>query len=471
MRPKQTLYLALEDGNFLVVRPELAPCFGGTKRVVDLWDYSKDALGEPTDARHYPGSVIATDPTSRYIAIACTENEVDIMDTKGRYLINLQDSMGLKGVILMMDFLPSPGDLDLVLLVVLVSTNGEFRIHLFQWEAGKKPWKVRRHHGESGFQLRSVRVPQLLIPLSQAGPAAFLLVFERATCLCTGLLGTGFVATWSDLPNIAPMEAHRSLCKPIWVSWFQTPMGVPSFYGIIREDGVVTRIESSGEAIAGRSSAVLTGTVSCATMITLRDTRKSTDKNTYVVYGTESGPGRVILLKGKHDSGNEASILPNWAPLNDFHYTSSRQESPLNSPITRSGNIYGCSGMGTEGFVHELSRKVEASVCFSVGVEAFKDTNESINGTWDVPQCIKVKCTSGVCDAMPPDILISLNDRSVVLKHGERDELSAISEDHPWLDLSSKTFAAFFGKTVTFQLTANKLMVAKMVDGKVVAAG
>lgn len=474
LRTKQTLLLALEDGDFLFVSLNLD---AGSTRDEPILTTCPPKGTEPRCA--FPGSAIATGPSDRYIAMACAQNRVFILDTEFRNGTHPQDwesnlssfTIDIDGVILMMEFLPSPDDPDLVMLVVLVSIHGEFRVHFFQWDAGKKPWKITRHHGGSGFLLRSAQLPQLLIPLPEAGQAAFLLVFERTTCLCTGLLGAVFVATWSDLPDIAPMKSHRSLRKPIWVSWFKAPMGVPPFYAIIREDGVVTRIERSGEAIAGRSSAILAGTVSNATTITLRDTVKNADKITYVVYGTESGPGRVVLLKGRHDSSNDAPMLPNWAPLNDFHYMPASQESPLNSPITRPGKIYGCSGMGTEGFVHELSRKVEASVHFTIGVKAFKGINESINGMWDVPQCIKVNCTSGVCAVIPPNILISLNDRSVVLKHGERDELGVISEEHPWLDLSSKTFAAFFGKTVTFQLTANKLMVAKMVDGKVVAAG
>lgn len=459
---QQRLVLVLEDGDLLFlsdfdeiakgVAPALTPC-------------SQSVSSHPSEIL---SSQIAADPTSSYVALACFQNSIEVVDVRNQHRLDIHYAhLGISGIIIKMDFLyPPEKDPNLVLLAGVVARRGEFWIHLFQWDASKEPWKITKHHSEKGFQLPIRRAPpQLLIPLAEAGPAAFLVVYESHMLLCEGLLGDDFTTLCAPLPCPRPASSHTSSYLPLWVGWYKSPASGTPFYVLVREDGFTVRLGIEGNIVRASSDVTVAGTVANVAAVGLQDPAQGGAELVYLLYGAEAGPGRVVLVNGRDGTPNivdayAALTMPNWTPLNDSQVMpATSQISPYTGlPITTPGKIYGCSGLGTEASVLQLSRKVEVFVHSTLK----QDISSSMNGMWAIYDVEHRMRCSNQCRMCLPGILISFPTFSILLREcAVEGVLENVSQEDTWLDLSSKTLSVSFFRDVSSQLTTKEIVVSR----------
>jgi hypothetical protein len=255
--PPQFIVLALESGDsiFLVLRQSQngEVQFATTRRRV-----SKAMLNAQ------PGMHLAVNPSSRYMAVGCSEGLFAIYALHSRDELNQQYIRGeglspvaseryifIHGVIHKMEFLyPSADDEEHVILLLLIVRGGRIRMVLYEWETGGDLREVRTQ-SKRGHQLAdSNRMPLLLIPLTIR--SSFLLVSDIDTVLCKDILQGPPLFVPVDIGLDPPTPLHHGLGPPLWTSWTR-PLRLPYHTAslddiyIAREDGVVRFIEIDSE--------------------------------------------------------------------------------------------------------------------------------------------------------------------------------------------------------------------------------
>lgn len=210
------------------------------------------------------GMHLAVDPSSRYMAIGCsqdifaiyalhTRNDLKEQDAKGLDLRHIQSEryITFPGVIHKLEFLyPSTDDEEHIILVVLVVRGGKTRMVVFEWQAGMDLRKVAPH-SKRGYMLEeSRRMPLLLIPLTIK--SAFILVSESSMAVCVDILSGSPQCIDFNTEFDPPTSFHKGLGLPLWVSWTRPPRlgyhtAVRDDLYIAREDGLVKFFEIDSE--------------------------------------------------------------------------------------------------------------------------------------------------------------------------------------------------------------------------------
>ena len=207
-----------------------------------------------------PGTHLAVDPSSRYMAIGCSEGVFSIYALHSRDELKKQLSTGsdlrhvqsqtqeyFNGVIHKMEFLyPSADDENHIILLLLVVLRGKTRMMIYEWETGHDLKAVKAHSRKGHLLEESRQMPQLVIPLTIK--SSFILVSENSMAICRGLLeGQPKFVDFSDQTD-PPTRFHHGIGPPLWVSWARPSRLEPyrqtrdDVY-IAREDGLLKFVE------------------------------------------------------------------------------------------------------------------------------------------------------------------------------------------------------------------------------------
>jgi hypothetical protein len=210
------------------------------------------------------GTHLAVDPSSRYMAIGCSEDVFAIYAFNSREELKRQHSEGsslqyiqaekhcsIQGVIHKIVFLyPGPKDDDHVILLVLVVLKGRTRMLVYEWQAGQELRTIRAH-SHKGYPLEeSHQMPLLVIPLTIR--SSFILVSENSMATCSDiLLGSPQIVDFNTVMD-EPTPFFHGSSRPLWVAWTRPLRNVyraveyDDIY-IVREDGLVKHLEIQSE--------------------------------------------------------------------------------------------------------------------------------------------------------------------------------------------------------------------------------
>ena len=250
--PPQAILLQLDSGDSLFLRLRQ----NGTRR----WEFvsSRQRVSKPM-LTVQPGMHLAVDPSSRYVAVGCSEGVFAIYALNSRDELVRQHVQGqplryieseryiyFPGVVHKMDFLyPSEDDEKHIILLVLVVFKGRTRMQLYEWETDCDLRQIRAH-SRRGYLLEETRqMPILLIPITKL--SMFLLICDNSIALCRGILQGS--PTFSDYGGEdATTKIHHGSGPPLWTAWTR-PFRLPyhtykqdDIY-LVREDGLLKYLE------------------------------------------------------------------------------------------------------------------------------------------------------------------------------------------------------------------------------------
>ena len=248
----QTLLLQLDSGDSLFLRLRQI----GRRR----WEFvsSRQRVSKPM-LTVQPGMHLAVDPSSRYVAVGCSEGVFAIYAMNSREELMRQHVQGqplryiaseryiyFQGVIHKMDFLhPSADDDKHIILLVLVVFKGRTRMQLYEWEAGCDLRQIRAHSRRGHLLDESRQMPILLIPITKQ--SMFLLICEDSIVLCRGILqGSPTFSLYGG--EDAPTKIHHGSGPPLWTAWTR-PFRLPHHtvdqddVYLVREDGLLKYLE------------------------------------------------------------------------------------------------------------------------------------------------------------------------------------------------------------------------------------
>ena len=255
--PPQCLLLQLDTGDSVFLMLHQSDD-GNLNFVSTRHRVSKPMLGLQ------PGIHLAVDPSSRYMAVACSEGVFAIYGLHPREDLNQQHTQGsilrhvhseryvyFHGVIHKMEFLhPSADDEEHIILLILLIVRGKTRMLLYEWETGCNLNEVRAHHHKGHLLEESRQMPLLLIPLTIK--SSFILVSEKSMAVCQDiLLGTPRFIDFNTRTD-PPTSLHHGSGIPLWTSWAR-PVRLPVHAArrddiyITREDGLVKFLEIDSE--------------------------------------------------------------------------------------------------------------------------------------------------------------------------------------------------------------------------------
>jgi hypothetical protein len=261
-----------------------------------------------------PGMHLAVDPSSRYVAVGCSEGIFAIYALNSRDELERQHSrrqplryieseryIYFHGVIHKMEFLyPSVDDDKHIILLVLLVSKGRTRMQLYEWETGSDLRQIRAHNRRGHLLEKSRQMPLLLIPLTIK--SRFLLVFEDSMAVCRDILQGSPQFTDSGVVSEPATMIHHSSAAPLWTAWTR-PFRLPyhtvkqdDIY-LVREDGFVKYLEVQIEEddIAGMDIGILDS--NCGTALACLDYHPL-DDNTgdMLVTGGDSCAGGTYVV-------------------------------------------------------------------------------------------------------------------------------------------------------------------------------
>lgn len=258
--PKSTEYivLALESG-IIVFLFAYSNEDGELELLTVQHNVSRPMLSEQ------PGTHIAVDPSSQYMALSGAENVFAVYALR---LVNLprpciedkpvspvesERYLHVDGVIHKMEFLyPSSDDPSHIILLLLVVCRGSTRMYVYDWVAGQSLRDIRSNFKKGTTVVKQHRMPLLLIPLRIR--SAVLLVSEGAMAVCNGILEGTPTYTKMDIKFVktSPRYLGNNSGNPLWTSWFR-PLRTHHYSKthddlyLAREDGAVLFMENSTE--------------------------------------------------------------------------------------------------------------------------------------------------------------------------------------------------------------------------------
>jgi hypothetical protein len=211
-----------------------------------------------------PGMHLAVDPSSRYMAIGCSQDVFAIYALQSREELQEQYSrdselryveserhISVQGVIYKIEFLyPASDDEEHVILLVFVIRKGGTRMLSYDWQTGKPLRDIRVHSRKGHLLEKSRQMPLLVVPLRIK--SAFVLVCEDSMSICGGILeGSPSFYDMGD-PMIPPTSLFHGSGKPLWTAWARPvrkeyyTISHDDIY-ILREDGQVSVIETDAD--------------------------------------------------------------------------------------------------------------------------------------------------------------------------------------------------------------------------------
>ena len=261
--------------------------------------------------RLQPGVHLAVDPSSRYMAVGCSEHLFAIYALHPREELSRQHMQGsslrhvgsqgyfnVQGIILKMEFLyPNADDENHIILLVLVVAKGKTRMVRYEWETGNDLVKVRSRNQRGHLLDRNKQMPLLLIPLTIK--SSFILIYETSMTVCRGILeGEPRFFDFNQIVD-PPTNLHHGKGIPLWTSWTRPArkdyfvVHRDDFY-IVREDGIVKflEIDSDLEEVVGAEIPVGKLEGNCGTALASLD---------YQSYGSQTGD--MLITGGDSCSG------------------------------------------------------------------------------------------------------------------------------------------------------------------------
>lgn len=423
------------------------------------------------------GTHLAVDPSSRYMAIGCSEGLFAIYALNSRETLKKQHSGGsnlqyvqaekhcyIQGVIHEIEFLyPGPKDDDHIILLVLVVLKGRTRMLLYEWQAGKELRTIRAH-SHKGYPLEeSHQMPLLVIPLTIR--SSFILVSENSMATCNDiLLGSPKIVDFDTVID-EPTPFFHGSTRPLWVAWTR-PMrrvehtAVHDDIYIVREDGLVKHLEiQSEDDLIAADNNIGTLQSNCGTALASLDysgyaINPINTSGDLLIMGGDSCGGGTYLIKARREPEFQ-QIIQNWTPAMDIVTTSSSQDRDFNEPTARRrgkndfpnpDKIYACIGKGLKGEVIEFRHGLEGHI----GLEM--EFHTPIMDVWVLqPEMEPLDGGS--------DFLLSLGDCSALLHlSSDAEVIHEIDQDSTAFDLRYRTIAVSEYGNCRFQVTEKSIV-------------
>lgn len=213
-----------------------------------------------------PGTHLIVDPSSRYMAIGCSEGVFAVYSLYSRERLKIQYSEGTQpshveserhffpsGSIHKMEFLYpyDANDDNQIILLVLIVARGKTRMLLYEWDADADMKSIKLHNLKGHLLPDLRRDPLLVIPLTIK--SSFIIVYEDCMTVCRGLLeGSPQFIDFNDNANDPPASSHHGLGTPLWTSWARPTRDAEykktrdDIY-LVREDGLLKFLEIDSE--------------------------------------------------------------------------------------------------------------------------------------------------------------------------------------------------------------------------------
>lgn len=283
-----------------------------------------------------PGTHLAVDPSSRYMAVGCSESLFVIYALHSRLDLSAQYRQGRPidpieeqnqkiinpgGVILKLEFLyPSPDDDAHIILLALVVRMGRTRMMLYEWETGRELSEIRPNAPRGIGLAPDCQMPLFVIPLTIK--SSFLLIFDEFVKVCQRFLeGTPeFLDINPAITNNPVTPLHHGKGTPLWTAWarpargeYFTSRGRDDLY-LVREDGALKCLEIDAEDPLVVKAGVTVGPLgsNCGTALACLS---------YATYRTYSGGGDLLVTGGTSCGGG--SYLVSYRagkPARQFHW-------------------------------------------------------------------------------------------------------------------------------------------------------
>ncbi|TVY80576.1 hypothetical protein LSUE1_G004225 [Lachnellula suecica] len=433
-----------------------------------------------------PGMHLTVDPSSRYIAVGCSENLFTVYAIHSRaqllkhYVpdspLRFVESNGFfntKGIILKMEFLyPSADDEDHMILLVLVVVSGKTRMMRYEWAAGDDLAKVRPRTTKGHRLAASRQMPVLLIPL--IFKSAFILIFETFMSVCQNILEDS--PTFIDFNSNPdpPTNLYHGKGKPLFTAWTRPTRLVKhtkhrdDIY-IVREDGALKllEIDSELEELMQLDHPVGPLEGNCGTALASLDYNYPGSENgDMLITGGDSCSGGTYLIRARQ---LPLFIEPtqNWSPSPDFITTHIADEQAPSDEYDRGrrqrnffpkpDQIFVCAGKGSRGVITEFRYGLEAKL----GLEM--DYQMPIMEAWVL--CPDFDSLDGDDDDTSL-FLLSMGDRSAVLRlSSDAKDVTDIDQDNTKFDLRYRTLAASNHRNFTIQVTEQSIV---LINGSLV---
>lgn len=255
MLPPQFLLLQLDTGDSVFLM--LQQTASGTFEFIVTGQHRVPR----TMLAYQPGMHLSVDPSSRFAAVACSEEHFTVYSLRSRDELNDQQAKGLdlqhiiadaylpiQGTIQKMEFLyPSTEGEGYVVLLLLVTFKARTRMLLYEWKQGDDIRQIRSLNRKGHMLAENHQMPLLLIPLKFK--STFILVSENIMGHFQNILEGDPKCT--DFHNQVDdrTDHHHGSSPPLWVGWARPTNRTRAHNDhrddiyIAREDGLLKFLE------------------------------------------------------------------------------------------------------------------------------------------------------------------------------------------------------------------------------------
>ncbi|KAI9736042.1 MAG: hypothetical protein M1818_006218 [Claussenomyces sp. TS43310] len=468
--PPECIVLALESGDLVFVFARRLPS-GLVDFVTTRHSVSRPMLTEQ------PGKHMSIDPSSRYLAIACSEKHFAIYALHTEDVSSTQHvpdhpfrpitserCFSVEGVILQMEFVhPSPGDPNHMILLLMVVRRGSTRIQTFEWVAGQNLRAIRCNNKHGHLVPQAFQMPLFLIPLTIR--SVVVMVCDEVVVACEGLLDGFPTFRTLDIAPVAPTPLHFGRSPPSWTSWTK-PMRRRDYiqqhddFYMAREDGVIKFLEMDAAEDDLLKVEMHAGDFQCNIGTAFTSLGQIGRANDILISGGDSGDGGVYQIYAKSPAGLVGPI-PNYSPILDFITVSQKDPSEehvssSHGPLVQPDRIFACTGRGINGAATELRYGHEARLRLAIS-----EIETPILGTWPLPYYPPADAHRYLAEGMPMLFLLSVGDQSLLLHLAQSyKSITHISQTSTWLDLSSRTLVAECYDGCTIQITERSIVIS-----------
>ena len=274
-----------------------------------------------------------------------------------------------------MEFLhPQKGDDDHVVLVLVVSRDGQTALLYYDWDRSKtdlphphtKPFRQRISQAE--------QAPLLLIPLTRS--TAFVLICETQITVYKDILtGSASACKMNPLEHMEnPEEPGSSKRLPLWTQWARPMRGNEHRLNnwddvyLCREDGVVRYLRIDDRRPQMIDSTHRAGILKVSIDTAFASVDLGVHHTDLLAVGGDLCNGGLWIFPPRKDPFRKVEI-PNWTPLIDYTKVPASlgtrnalglKNRAVFSPSNHS-RIFACTGRGGEhGAITEMSYGIEA---------------------------------------------------------------------------------------------------------------
>ncbi|KAL1957451.1 hypothetical protein VTO42DRAFT_6019 [Malbranchea cinnamomea] len=406
--------------------------------------YSRRPLPADVSSLEEYGRHISVDPKSRAMAISAAQKFFGVFALKPPSL--LQPEMKkreffpivqerffrVEGDILMMDFLyPTTHDGDRVILLLLVSRNGETHIVCYDWNSTESLRLISIN--SIGRLPQDCSLPSVLIPLKTN--MSFLLVCRSSMLVFKNILEAEGSRSPARYP-LANLDDNSAPGRRLWTFWAR-PMRNPNRRAfddifLCREDGksLYLEIGAGGELCRQSQPGQLGCNVDTAFAIIDGGFEAG---DLLLALGSTSGGG--LFIADARQPPRCVQRIANWAPLLDSVILQAKNShgsggggNDLVAGVS-SDRLFACSGGSTgKGSITELRYGIEARIGFLIEQEDIS----GIMDLWGIPNF-----QSGGSFLLFSDPIAS----SMIAVPVDAEEIYEVDEESSGLDLGARTLA------------------------------